>query len=59
MNQGMKRLPTTLAAMVVAVTLVSAAPKFTSVWRSPEAGSVSFAGKEVLESVQSPEWVLR
>jgi hypothetical protein len=37
----------TLAATAVAVTLVSAAPKFTSAWRSPDAGSVSFAGKKV------------
>ena len=59
MNQGMKRLPTTLAAMVVAVTLVSAAPKFTSVWKSPEAGSVSFAGKKVAALVISQDDSLR
>jgi hypothetical protein len=40
-------LSVTLAATVVAVTVLSAAPKFTSAWRSPDAASVSFAGKKV------------
>ena len=60
MNQRMKHLlPATFAAMVVAVTLVSAAPKFTSVWKSPEAGSVSFAGKKVAALVITQDDSLR
>ena len=52
-------LPATLASTVVAVTLVSAAPKFTSVWRSSDAGSVSFAGKKVAALVISQDDSLR
>jgi hypothetical protein len=52
-------LPATLAATLVAVTLVSAAPKFTSAWRSPDAGSVSFAGKKVAALVISQDDSLR
>jgi hypothetical protein len=52
-------LPATLSATVVAVTLVSAAPKFTSVWRSSDAGSVSFAGKKVAALVISQDDSLR
>ena len=37
----------TLAAAIAASRLLLAAPQFTSVWRSPDAGSVSFAGKKV------------
>ena len=59
-DRGMNRLsPVTLAAMVVAVTLLSAAPKFTSVWRSPDAGSVSFAGKKVAALVIAQDDSLR
>jgi hypothetical protein len=56
----MNRLvPATLAATVVAVTLLSAAPKFTSAWRSPDAGSVSFAGKKVAALVIAQDDSLR
>ena len=52
-------LPSTFAATVVAVSLVSAAPKFTSVWRSSEAGTVSFAGKKVAALVITQDDGLR
>lgn len=52
-------LPATLAATVVAVTLLSAAPVFTSAWRSPDAGSVSFAGKKVAALVIAQDDSLR
>ena len=52
-------LPATLAATVVFVTLLSAAPKFTSAWRSPDAGSVSFAGKKVAALVIAQDDSLR
>jgi hypothetical protein len=37
---------TLVCALALAVTL-AAAPKFVSTWKSPDAGSVSFAGKKV------------
>jgi hypothetical protein len=52
-------LPATLAATVVAVAMLSAAPKFTSVWKSPDAASVSFAGKKVAALVITPDDSLR
>ena len=52
-------LPATLAATVVAVTLLSAAPKFTSVWKSPDAAAVSFAGKKVAALVIAQDDSLR
>jgi hypothetical protein len=52
-------LPVTLAATVAAAALASAAPKFTSVWRSPDAASVSFAGKKVAALVISQDDSLR
>jgi hypothetical protein len=52
-------LPATLGATVVAVSLLSAAPKFTSAWRSPDAGSVSFAGKKVAALVIAQDDSLR
>ena len=55
----MYRLPVTLAATVVAVTVVSAAPKFISVWKSPEAGGTTFAGKKVAALVISSDNSLR
>ena len=55
----MYRLPLTLAATVVAVSVVSAAPKFISVWKSPEAGSTSFAGKKVAALIISNDQSLR
>ena len=52
-------LPATLAATVAFVTLLSAAPKFTSPWRSPDAASVSFAGKKVAALVIAQDDSLR
>lgn len=52
-------LPATLAATVVAVALLSAAPKFTSVWKSPDAAAVSFAGKKVAALVIAQDDSLR
>jgi hypothetical protein len=49
----------TLASTVVAATILSAAPKFTSVWKSPDAGSVSFAGKKVAALVIAQDDSLR
>ena len=59
-DRDMNRLlPATLAATVVAVTMLSAAPKFTSAWRSPDAASVSFAGKKVAAMVITQDDSLR
>ena len=52
-------LPATLAATVAAVALLSAAPKFTSAWKSPDAASVSFAGKKVAALVIAQDDSLR
>jgi hypothetical protein len=52
-------LTTTMLAALAATTLLSAAPKFTSVWRSSDAGSVSFAGKKVAALVISQDDSLR
>ena len=52
-------MPLTLATTIVAVALLSAAPKFTSVWKSPDAGSVSFAGKKVAALVITQDDSLR
>ena len=52
-------LPVTLAASVAAVTVLSAAPKFTSVWKSPDAASVTFAGKKVAALVMTQDNNLR
>ena len=52
-------LPVTLAATAAAVTLVSAAPKFTSVWRHQDAAQVSFAGKKVAALVIAQDQSLR
>jgi hypothetical protein len=58
-----RQLPATLPATVVAVTLfvglLSAAPKFTSAWRSPDAASVSFAGKKIATLVITQDDSLR
>ena len=45
-EKSMKRLAVTLAAAGIAVTVVSAAPKFTSTWRSSEAGHGELRRKE-------------
>jgi len=52
-------LPATLAATVAAVALLAAAPKFTSAWKSPDAASVSFAGKKVAALVIAQDDSLR
>ncbi len=49
----------TIVATVVAVTVLSAAPKFTSAWRSPDAATVSFAGKKVAALVITQDDSLR
>ena len=49
----------TAAATCVAVALLTAAPKFTSVWKSPEAAAVSFAGKKVAALVITQDDSLR
>ena len=54
-----RTLPATLAATIAAVTLLSAAPKFTSVWKSPDAGQVTFAGKKVAALVIAQDDSLR
>ena len=54
-----RRLPVTLAATLVAVTLLSAAPKFKSVWMSPDAGKVSFLGTKVAALVIAQDDSLR
>ncbi len=46
-------------ATLVAVALVSAAPKFTSSWKSPDAGSVTFAGQKIAALVISQDNSLR
>ena len=46
-------LPVTLVVSVLAGALLSADVKFTSAWRSSEAGTVSFAGKKVAALVIS------
>jgi hypothetical protein len=52
-------LSAAVAAMFVSVALLSAAPKFLSAWRSPDAGGVSFAGKKVAALVISKDESLR
>ena len=49
----------TIVATAAAVTVLSAAPKFTSVWRSPDAAAVSFAGKKVAALVITQDDSLR
>ena len=51
--------PVVLAATLAAVTIVSAAPKFTSVWKWPEAGTVSFVAKKVAALVITQDDSLR
>jgi hypothetical protein len=55
----MQKLPVMIAAAVVAATALSAAPRFTSAWRSPEAGAVTFAGKKVAALVIAHDDSLR
>lgn len=51
--------PVVLAATLAAVTIVSAAPKFTSVWKSSDAASVSFVGRKVAALVITQDDSLR
>jgi hypothetical protein len=56
----MKRLLlTTLPATLLAAAVVSAAPDFLSVWKSPDAAQVSFAGKKVAALVITQDDSLR
>ncbi len=48
-----------LAVVLGAAAIVSAAPDFKSVWRSPDAAKVSFAGKKVAALVISQDDSLR
>jgi hypothetical protein len=52
-------LSVTLATVVACAAMLSAAPKFSSVWKSPDAGSVSFAGKKVAALVIAQDDSLR
>ena len=52
-------MPLTLATTITAVSLLSAAPKFTSMWKSPDAASVTFAGKKVAALVITQDDSLR
>ena len=55
----MKRLLLALPAALTAVAVVSAAPDFRSVWKSPDAAGVSFAGKKVAALVITQDDSLR
>ena len=56
----MKRFMISCAASIALCTALSAASvKFTSTWKSPDAGSVSFAGKKVAALVISKDESLR
>ena len=55
----MKHLLPTIIATVAVATVLSAAPKFTSMWKSPDAASVTFAGKKVAALVITQDDSLR
>ena len=55
----MKRLVLILVAVAASATALSASIKFTSVWKSMDAGAVSFAGKKVAALVISQDDSLR
>jgi hypothetical protein len=55
----MRKLSATALIGTLAVTVLSAAPQFTSAWRSPDAGSVSFGGKKVAALVITQDDSLR
>lgn len=59
MRHPMTIVLTILAAALAAVATLSAATKFTSTFKSPDAGSVSFAGKKVAALVISQDDSLR
>ena len=54
-----RALMTTLIAALAAVAVVSAAPDFKSVWKSPDAAQVSFAGKKIAALVITQDDSLR
>ena len=55
----MKRFTSALVLMAAVGATLSAAVKFTSTWKSPDAGTVSFAGKKVAALVISKDDSLR
>ena len=55
----MKRFVLTTAAVVASATMLSAAIKFTSTWKSMDAGTVNFAAKKVAALVISSDDSLR
>ena len=55
----MKRLVTICTLLAAVAIPLSASVKFTSTWKSPDAGSVSFAGKKVAALVISKDESLR
>jgi hypothetical protein len=55
----MRTISASLAGLVATTVVLSAAPKFSSVWKSPDAASVSFAGKKVAALVMTPDDSLR
>ena len=54
-----RQLPIVLAVAVAAVVTLGAAPKFTSVWKTPAAREVTFAGKKVAALVFTQDDSLR
>ena len=52
-------LLTILPATILAAAVVSAAPEFKSVWKSPDAAQVSFAGKKIAALVITQDDSLR
>lgn len=55
----MRRAVCLLTVLACAATVVAARPKFTSVWKTPAAREVSFAGKKVAALVISQDESLR
>ena len=55
----MSRIRMTLIAVLATATVAVAAPKFTSVWKAPDAQSVTFAGKKVAALVMTSDDSLR
>jgi hypothetical protein len=54
-----RRLTLVVMTLAMAVAVLSAAPEFKSVWRSPDAAKVSFAGKKIAALVISKDDSLR
>jgi hypothetical protein len=55
----MRRIACLTLVLASTVTLFGAKPKFTSVWKTPAAGEVSFAGKKVAALIMSQDESLR